>query len=252
METNAHPVKNHLVVAVTIFSVAMIIVASVIAGHLYQAHSGPNTITVTGSTQQVITSDEAQWQASFYRTVSPDGIKLGTTEIKNDTAAVLAYLHANGITDDQIALDPLSIGQNYSNSYDEKGNSSQVFTGYTISQSFTVQSNDIDAIGKAATNSGSLIAGGILFQTSAPQYYYSKLADLKIQLVSAAAADAKNRAQKIADNSGSTLGGLRSASMGIVQITPVNSSDVSEDGYYDTSSIKKQVTIIVHETFFVL
>lgn len=245
-----NPVLNPLVVATLVFGIAMAIVAVIVTGRLYTIHGDANTITVTGSAQQTITSDVADWSASFSRTVDPNSIKLGTDEIKTDTAAVLAYLHTQGISDDEITMDPLNIQSNYSNQTDDKGNSSQVFTGYTLTQSFTVESNDIASIGKAATNSGSLIASGILFQTQAPDYYYSKLADLKIQLLSAATQDAKSRADKLAQNTGSTLGGLRSATMGVTQVTAENSSDVSDSGYYDTTSIKKQATVVVHATFF--
>ena len=251
MEQTTKSSKNVLLLATAIFSLALIVSATVLATYLYQFHAGPNTITVTGSTQQVITSDVAQWNGSFSRTVGTDGVKTGTDEIAKDTSDVIAYLHANKITDDEITLDPLSITTNYNTDTDSQGHSTQVFTGYTITQGFTVQSNDITKIGKAATGSGSLIAQGILFQTSSPVYYYSKLADLKIQLLSAATQDAKSRAQKVADNTNSSLGKLRSAYMGVTQITAENSSDVSEDGYYDTSSIKKDVTVVVHATFFV-
>ncbi len=251
MENSKPMFRWSFIAATTIFSVAIVLVAMIVTARLYLLHGGPNSITVTGSTQQVITSDVATWRASFSRTVGPDGMKTGTDQIKSDTAKVTAYLKAQGIADEEVSLDPLSISINDNNKVDSNGDSSQVFTGYTITQSFSVNSNDIAKVGKAATNSGSLIADGILFQTSSPEYYYSKLADLKIQLLNAATQDAKNRAQKIAENTGSELGGLRSATMGVTQITAENSSDVSEEGYYDTSSIRKEATVVVHATFLV-
>jgi hypothetical protein len=59
------------------------------------------------------------------------------------------------------------------------------------------------------------------------------------------------RAGKIVESAGSNLGKLRSASMGVMQITPVNSTDVSDYGYYDTTSIEKQITAIVRASFAV-
>jgi hypothetical protein len=244
-------VKSPLVVATVLFGVAISFVAFIVTQKFYQIHGGANTITVTGSTQRVITSDVARWSASFSRTVAPDQIKSGTDQIKSDTQAVMAYLKAQGIQDADLTLDPLSITSNTSDKTDSAGNSTQVFTGYTITQSFSVKSNDIAAVGKAATNSGSLIANGILFQTSNPEYYYSKLPELKIELLNGATQDAKARAETLAQNTGSHLGGLRSAIMGVTQITAEDSSDISEDGSYDTSSINKEVTVVVHATFFV-
>lgn len=243
--------KPMLVVATVIFSFALIVVAFILSGRWYQIRGGANTITVTGSAQKVITSDVAKWRGSFYRSVGPSDIKVGTDQIKKDTQFVMSFLHDHNIDDSRITVDPLSISSNYVTDFDSRGNSSQVFSGYTITQSFTVESGDIASVGKAATDSGALIADGILFQTSNPEYYYTKLADLKIEMLNTATQDARNRAEKIAENSNSTLGKLRTASMGVTQITPENSSDISDYGYYDTSSIDKQVTVIVHSVFFV-
>ncbi len=240
-----------ILAGVVIFGLSLVSVASLVSNRFYQIKSGPNTISVTGSKQQVIESDVAVWTASFNVTVGPDSLKQGTEKIAADTTKVMAFLRTQGISETAVKLDSLTIYPNYQNKTDSRGYSTQDFTGYTITQNFTVQSNDTATVAKAATNSGSLIADGILFQTSNPQYYYSKLADLKLQMISDATQNARARAQKIAENSASKLGKLRSASMGIIQITPENSSDVSESGYYDTSSIRKQVTIIVHASFFV-
>ena len=245
--------QNPFLAATLIFSIALIIITFIFVGKIYQFRGEPNTISVTGSTQQVIASDVVVWQASFSRTVGvgSDEIKKGTAAIKADASAITTYLHTSNIADSDITFDPLNISPNYTYTTDKDGNNTQVFTGYTISEGFTIQSSDIVNVGNAAKNSGSLIADGILFQSNAPQYFYSKLASLRISMLGAATQDALGRAQKIADSSHASLGKLRSASMGVVQITPEYSSDVSEDGEYDTSSIKKQVTIIVHEVFFV-
>src|SRR5690606_40695998 len=68
-----------------------------------------------------------------------------------------------------------------------------------------------------------LLNKGIQFYSQSPRYYYTKLADLKIEMISKATADAKHRADMIAENSGGKLGELISAKMGIFQITGQNS-----------------------------
>lgn len=243
--------RNPIVVTAVILGVASLAFAGVVMGRLYQLKSGPNTIAVTGSTRKIVVSDVVKWSASFSRNVGTEGMKEGTELIKKDTKVVNDFLTSNGVKPEEVIFNPLEINTEYSMSTDASGRSTQILSGYTLTQRFAVHSSNIDQVTKAATNSGSLIASGVFFQASSPEYYYSKLQELKVELLSVATQDARSRAEQIAKNSDSSLGGLRAASMGVTQITPENSSDISDSGYYDTSSIRKEVMIIVHATFFV-
>jgi len=72
---------------------------------------------------------------------------------------------------------------------------------------------------------------------------------LKIEMLGQAALDAKARAQQIASSTGNQVGGLRAAEMGVLQITPPDSSEVTGYGVNDTSSLEKDITAVVHMTF---
>jgi hypothetical protein len=109
----------------------------------------------------------------------------------------------------------------------------------------------LDKVTSAVGSSGDLLDKGLIFQSNPAQYFYSKLAELKIQMINDATKDASARAQAIAKNAGSKVGSLNSASVGVIQITPENSSDLSSEGYYDTSSVKKQVTVVIHASYSV-
>jgi hypothetical protein len=91
-----------------------------------------------------------------------------------------------------------------------------------------------------------LINTGIEFYSNNPQYYYTKLAELKIEMIAAATKDAYERAKKIAENSGSTVGSLQTADMGVFQIVAENSSeDYSWGGSFNTTSKRKTANITV-------
>ena len=82
-----------------------------------------------------------------------------------------------------------------------------------------------------------------------PQYHYSQLADLKVKLLQKATSDARDRAKSMLKSNHNRLGKIRSARMGVFQITPVDSNDVSDSGYNDLSSIEKKVTAVANVTF---
>jgi len=120
---------------------------------------------------------------------------------------------------------------------------------YRLIQEIEIRSNDIDKITAISRESTKLIQDGVQFQSMPPQYFYTKIADLKIDMLALATKDAKDRAGKIAENSGSRLGELRFAKMGVFQITPINSNEVSDYGINDTSSIEKEIMAVVNCVF---
>jgi hypothetical protein len=78
---------------------------------------------------------------------------------------------------------------------------------------------------------------------------YTKIADLKVTMLAEATKDARKRAEMIAENAGNTLGKLKYADMGVIQITPLYSNEVSDYGMNDTYSLEKEITAIVHCEF---
>ena len=89
-----------------------------------------------------------------------------------------------------------------------------------------------------------LIAQGVSLEASAPDYYYTKLDDVKLSLIEKASADARLRAAKIADNAGTRLGAVKSARMGVFQITGANANEeFSAGGSFNTSSRNKKARI---------
>lgn len=80
-------------------------------------------------------------------------------------------------------------------------------------------------------------------------YFYTKIADLKVEMLALATKDARERAQKIAENGGAKLVSLKTAKMGVFQITPINSNDVADYGINDTTSIEKEIMSVVNCTF---
>lgn len=135
-------------------------------------------------------------------------------------------------------------------SYDNYGNSKSTFTGYTLSQTLTVESRDLTGVEKVSREITELLDRGIILSSQSPRYYYTKLDELKIDLLARASKDGELRAKTITENSGSKLGKLQKASMGIFQITGQNSDeDYSWGGAFNTSSKKKTASVTLKMDF---
>ncbi len=122
---------------------------------------------------------------------------------------------------------------------------------YTLQQTVTVDSTDVQKITNASKNAQELINQGVLISINPVQYYYSGLAEARVNLLGEAIKDAKARAGEIAKSNGQRVGKLKTASSGVVQVLSPNSVEVSDYGSYDTSTIEKDVMVTVRASFIV-
>jgi len=225
-----------------------LVLSSIIFGWFYSnTKKGDEAIAVTGSARKRIKSDLVVWSAG----VSSEAAQLAeayrlTTE---SIPRVKQYLISKGIPDNQITIS--SISTTTLKKRDNEGNETSEITGYTLRQQVEVRSTDVDKVAQIAREATELINQGILLESNSPQYSYTKLSDLKIEMLGEAAKDAKVRAEKIADSTGNKIGAVRSARMGVMQITAADSTEVSDAGISDTSSIDKDVTAVVNISFAV-
>jgi hypothetical protein len=202
-------------------------------------------IDVTGSAEKKITSDYIVWNASF--SVRDAQLKNAYEGLRKDLDTVMAYFKSKNIKEDEIVVSQVASEVIYGKN--DKGNPTNDIEGYVLTQNIQVKSYDVSKIDELARESTELINQDIQLISQAPQYFYTKLAELKIEMLSMATENARDRAMTMAKATGNKIGLMRSAKMGVFQITPANSYDVSWYGENDTSSFEKKVQAVVTATF---
>lgn len=226
----------------TKFILGLAIILSTLIGAyvFYQVRSFDNTLTVTGSTSKAVTSDHVRWVGTISRIVNLDTLKTGYSDMAKDLTLVQAFLKEKNIPSDQVVISAISMDQNYDN------NSAKT---YTLRQTIEVNSSDVNGITDIAKNINPIIERGVIFSTQALEYTYTKLPEERVAMLSDAVKDAKARASQLAKSSGKSIGQLKSASSGVVQVMSANSLDISDYGSYDTSKIEKNIMITVKASF---
>ncbi|MFN3950799.1 MAG: SIMPL domain-containing protein [Thermaurantimonas sp.] len=172
-------------------------------------------------------------------------MKRAYTEIDQDRELIKQYLNSKGIDDQHIVFQSIVINREFDNQYDAQYNLRRsTFMGFNLIQTVTIESNEVDKVENIARSITELINLGIEFYSQKPQYFYTKLAELKLEMIEAATKDAYMRAKKIASNSGSKVHKLKRASMGVFQIVGQNSTgDFTWGGVFNTDSRKKTASI---------
>jgi len=207
-----------------------------------------NTIDVTGLTKVDFTSDLIVWRGSFSKKAM--SLKDAYAALKNDETIIKKYLIAKGIKEESLIISSVRINQDFEYRYDQNGNSNRVFNGYNLSQEVKIESADVALVETISREVTELIDQGIEFYSYQPEYYYSKLSDLKIEMIASATADARIRAEQIAENAKSEVGDLVSADLGVFQITGQNSNEeFTWGGVYNTQEKNKTARVTMRLKF---
>lgn len=235
---------NKNIIAITIASLGFIIGLAFLGNAIKNRNKSENTISVTGLGSNKFTSDLISWSGNFSR--NSFELKAAYDELANDKKVIENYLISKGIVKNQMVFSAVDIQKQINYETDENGRSTQTFGGYQLSQTVSIESKDVGKVENLSRNITEIINLGIEFTSSSPNYFYTKLANVKQQMIADATKDAKQRAEKIAENAGSKLGNLKKATMGVTQITAPNSTEeYSYGGTFNTSSKEKEASITI-------
>lgn len=221
-----------------------IVVSAWLLGHAYTyKYRSQDTIVVTGLGETEFASDLIVWNGEIvYETLD---VASGYVQLERNKRKVQEFISSRGVAVDEIVFKFVNVYKQTEPVYNANGNyAGQRFTGYRLSQSFSVESNDVDKVENISREISSLIAQGVSIEAYSPSYYYTKLDDVKLSLIESASADARARAEKIAENAGADIGRVASAKMGVFQITGANSNEeFSAGGSFNTTSRQKKARI---------
>ena len=227
-----------LLIGLTLLAIA-ILLGAVAVGHGIRDRGKGDVVTVTGSAKQRITSDYAIWDLSV--TSQQSQAAGAATQLARWTKQVRAFLSTQGVHGDELTVQPAST-QTVTNDQNQ-------VLGYQVTRNFEVRSPRVQSVADVAEASARLVSSGIPLQAQPLQYVYTHLADLRPKLLAQAVKDAQNRGRVLLAATGGSLGKLRGVDVGVFQVTSPNSTEVSDYGVYDTSTLEKDVTAVVNVTF---
>jgi hypothetical protein len=237
-----------------VIGISIIITALILGTAFKNRNENLDTISVVGLGTTDFVSDEILWSGSF-ATKSFD-IKEAYNKMISDQKIVADFFLSKGFKKEEFTFGAVQFNkrfrevriENPENVYQTKYE--QVFDGYEATQTITFSAKKnpdlMKRIEEVSSKTSELINSGIELTSNSIQYTYSNLPNLKHSLIEKASKDASERAQKIVNTADGSLGKLKSASMGVFQITGQGSTE--EDSYggnFDTYSKNKTARITV-------
>ena len=237
-------VRNRFITPSAILAFALIISTIIFSGTWRKIKSENQIITVTGSAKAVIVSDLGILRGTLM--VEATTAREAYRELEIQKPVLLSYFKSKGFAGDKVNYQTISTYPNYN--FNTQGQNAGV-RSYTSSQMIDISSSNVNLIKEMSLEISALVERGVSFQVNPPEFYYTKIGDIKIEIQAQAAKDAMTRGQRIAEATGRELGTLKSARMGVLQITPENSNLTSDYGVNDVSSIRKEIVAVVNANF---
>jgi hypothetical protein len=226
---------------VVLISASLVVAALVFGIFFYNARSSDDTINVVGMATKQFDSDIVKWRITIGRNTGLNDLSKGYLLVQNDLQFLKKLFAEKGFQEKELTIQPINTFPNYSREGE--------ISGYNLQQGVFVITSNISAVEDLALNPAALIDKGIILQNSNLEYFYSKLSDIKMELLAEATKDARKRAEEIARNSSAHLGSVTSLRVGVFQITEPFSTEVSDYGMYNTRTKQKDISVTVRASF---
>lgn len=243
MEPNKVSTIYSLKIPFLVLGLSIIIAALVFGFFFYQTRSSRDYVQVLGAATEGFESDIVKWNVTFEENTDLVNMRDGYRNIQEKRDRLTNILNSKGILEGDINSNPITTQKRW----DRNGE----VVGYSLNQSLFIISSEVEEIEQLALNPDELLDQDIFFQVSSLEYFYSEIDNLKKDLLALATRNARERAEKILQESGHKPGKMIWSQAGVFQIIEPYSTEVQSYGMYNTSSRKKEIKVTVHAQFLV-
>lgn len=203
------------------------------------ARVGDRSVTVRGLSERIVKADLAVLPLKF--AAAGDDLQAVQADVDADTAAVRRFLAAQGYAPAEIDLGRLEVTDQYAREYQQQN----VAARYRVAQTVIVRTSNVDRVQATTRQLDQLLRQGVILQDYAgPSYLFTRLNDVRPQMIAEATASARSGAQQFAKDAGASLSGIRSATQGSFEIQ--GRDDI---GYEPNSQVFKKVRVVTTITY---
>jgi len=232
------PPHPHHVLANTILALGIALGGFFPGYYYYKTHIDNNTVTVKGLAEMDVVADLAIWKLKFV--ITSNDLRTAQQQIATQADLIKKFLKEQGFKDDEITAERIETNDLMANPY--RGNEA-TSSRFILTQSISVKTNNVNLVEQSVPQTDKLIAQGIVFDNNegySISYIFTKLNDIKPQMLAEATQNAKKAAEEFAKNAGSSVGKIRRANQGVFSILPREQGS----GNYELQQINKTVRVV--------
>ncbi|OGN47504.1 MAG: hypothetical protein A3E24_06865 [Caulobacterales bacterium RIFCSPHIGHO2_12_FULL_68_13] len=223
----------------SLLALGLIGAGALVGQGVIHARAGDRTVTVRGLSERNVKADLAVLPLRF--TASGDVLSEVQTRIDGDLALVRQFLTAQGYPADAVDLGRLEVADTRSREYAAQNGGPR----FILAQTVIVRTNDVARVQTTTRALNDLVRQGVVLQDfQGPSYVFTKLNDVRPQMIAEGTAAARTGAEQFAKDSGTPLGPIRQATQGSFEILPRDGA-----GGDEAASIDKKVRVVTTITY---
>jgi uncharacterized protein len=234
-----------------IIAVAMVISFGInalfIGRSLQRFKAEDRSVSVKGLSEREVKADLVVW--NIQSRVVCDNLLDGNKQVEASKNQIVKFLSQNQINSDEIIIEGITVIDKKANQYGgyQQDNSPR----YLVSQIIQVRSSNVDQVQKVSRMTGELLQAGVVISNNEYgnpiQFYFTKLNDIKPEMISEATQKAREAARKFATENDASLGRLKMANQGLFTIVDRTASLSNGDGGYasGTNDLYKKVRVVI-------
>ena len=199
------------------------------------------TVTVRGVSERNVTADLATWPVSF----SHQGTELAPVQqsVDEQARAVRAFFLRAGFKPDEITDQDVSMSREQPTDRNGEPVGQQKLT---VTRSIQLRTNDIARVRLAYARQAELLRDGVelVGSASAVSFTFTGLNALKPQMIAEANKNARRSAEQFAEDSGVSVGKMKTASQGYFAVGARDGEDCDDCGSSGGSSPFQKVRVV--------
>lgn len=228
--------NNIILVSAGLLTIGMIVGGYLLGDGLLRSKMADRSVTVRGLSEREVTADLATWTIAY--SAQSSSLAEAQSDIDADTAAIGKFFTELGFKADALSPTGANVNQYTNNGIPQ----------YTIRQRLSLRTNDIDKAQAAVARQFDLVRRGVVLEDgSGMSYTFTKLEEVKPEMVAEATKDARKSAEQFANDSGTNVGGIKSATQGYFSIA---SRDGDSGGYGASDTPYKKVRVVTTVNFY--
>jgi len=228
-EANCKSQNCGTIIAAVLLSIGLALTGWFISDGLIHLRGGERAVSVRGVSERDVKADRAFWNIQY--TVTDNELSVAQAQLETNGKKVEAFLKAQGLPENEVRVQRVDVtdllAQQYRPDNIQNGR-------YILTKTYAVDTGNVELVDKMSRNVGDLIAEGVILSAGMnPTYSFTRLNDVKPDMIAEATKLAREAAQKFADDSGTDVGDIKNAYQGLFQITTRGDENAMESAVID-------------------
>jgi uncharacterized protein len=213
--------RNRILFAALILAVGVIVGGYLLGDGIRRARMADRAVTVRGLAERNVTADLASWTIVISRQATE--LAEAQSGVDRDTRTVAAFFGRMGFRPQDLS----DAGATVSQFYDSNRGQNSV----TVRRQMQLRTTDVGRARNAFGRQFELIRDGVAIdEASSMVYSFTRLNDIKPEMIAAATRDARRGAEQFARDSGAAVRGIRSATQGYFSVSARDGDDNEGSG----------------------